>query len=256
MKKIFLILVLATSALSAKTLEFEFGVSTYSHEYEEPNFMKEEGTFVEINGAITYRKDFMARLEVRNGKGKVDYKGSGTTKNVPDVLYEYRALVGKDFISGNYRWTPYFGYGERTLNDDSSAMISDTGSIGYERESKYLYIPLGLTLERRFAGWAISPTIEYDYFLEGRQKSNLAYLTPILGTPYYDIENKQVDGNGFKLKLKFIKDFKNDTQMSFELFYHQWSIDDSQLTIDPDGSAWLEPKNNTKQFGVRVGYMF
>lgn len=257
MKPYFLLAVmLLTTGVSAGDYEFEFGISSYQHKYFEPGIMSEKGRLTGIKGSVAYRNSFFAKIEAENGKGKIEYNGTGKTEGVPDNFYSFRGLLGKDILRGNYRFTPYIGLGRRYLNDNSANMISDTGGIGYERESKYTYIPIGIEMKYQMFGWAINPSIEYDYFLEGRQTSHMAYLTPILAGTYYDFTNKQNDGRGFRASLKFLKDITKKTSLALEIFYRQWDVDDSTIWVAPDLTGWYEPQNRTRQLGVGVSIIF
>ncbi|MBN2779838.1 MAG: hypothetical protein JXQ74_02095 [Alphaproteobacteria bacterium] len=257
MKRFFLMTaLLLTTGVSAKNFEFEAGINSYQHKYFEPGIMSEKGRLLGVKGSVSYHNSFFARLEAENGKGKIEYNGTGVTKGVPDNFYSYRGLIGKDLLRGNLRFTPYAGLGRRYLNDNSNNLISDTGGIGYERQSKYTYVPIGLEMKYQMFGWALNPSIEYDYFLEGEQTSYMGYLTPILAGNYYDFTNKQNDGRGFRASLKFIKDLPNKTSLAFEIFYRQWDIDDSTVWVSPDLTGWYEPQNRTRQLGVGMSVIF
>ena len=46
---------------------------------------------------------------------------------------------------------------------------------------------------------------------------------------------------------------KGDTvDLIIEPFFRYWEIHDSKQTKDPGGSIWLEPKNNSKEFGINL----
>ncbi len=256
--RLFLVLPLLfmTTSVFAEQIQFELGVSSYSHDYEEPGLMKESGTLTGIDASIIYRDGIFAQLSVENGKGNVTYDGTGTTTDVPDNLYEYRALIGKDLLAGQWRVTPYLGYGRRYLNDNSQSMISDESGIGYERQSEYSYVPIGISMRYQVAGWALTPTVEYDYFLEGTQTSYLGYLDPILTGTYQDVTNKQNEGMGYRLSVKLTKYLPNNMAFGVEMFYRYWDIGDSVVFIDSDLNGWMEPANTTEQLGIRASMQF
>jgi len=65
--------------------------------------------------------------------------------NIDDYILEFRGLAGYDFpVSKASFLTPYAGIGYRYLNDDSSGKVASTGALGYERESNYIYSPIGV----------------------------------------------------------------------------------------------------------------
>ncbi len=220
--------------------------------YEEPDVMEEKGFMYGIGGSYTYHKHIMLKAEGRFSYGQVDYKNSGTTDNIDNYMLEFRGLGGYDFLIFNRSIiTPYIGIGYRYLNDDSSGRVSSTGFAGYERESNYYYSPIGIeTLTELNNGWSIGVLLEYDYFWKGKQKSNLG---SIVG--YYDIENDQDDGDGWRGSIKLQKEYLKRFFI-LEPFVRYWDIEDSKTTTDPGGTTWYEPKNNSTEFGVNVSVAF
>jgi hypothetical protein len=192
----------------------------------------------------------MYKAEVRFSYGHVDYEstGSGTSEDIPDLVFEGRLVGGKDLkVFSDSRLTPYLGIGFRYLNDDSGGKRSSLGDYGYERESRYLYIPIGVEFTTRMAeGWLLSPTFEYDLFISGTQRSQLSDVSPI----YPDIKNNQDHGFGLRGSLKFIKEAK-PVSFIFEPYIRYWHIEDSDVDI-----IWYEPENKTTEIGVRLGAQF
>lgn len=80
-------------------------------------------------------------------------------------------------------------------------LILCKNAFGYERESTYIYSPIGIeaiyVLGNR---WSIGVVGEYDYFWEGTQKSNMGWQPG-----YYDIENDQEKGYGLRCSVEFKK---------------------------------------------------
>jgi hypothetical protein len=192
----------------------------------------------------------MYKVETRFNYGRVDYKssGSGTMDNIPDYAFEIRGLVGKDFaVMTDSRLTPYLGLGFRYLNDDASGKRTSRGAGGYERESRYVYIPMGVEFTTRLAeGWLLSPTLEYDYFINGTQISHLSDVNPTDS----DSKNKQRDGYGMRGAIKFVKQNK-PVDFVVEPYIRYWHIEDS----DPTDEGY-EPKNKTTEYGIKMGVEF
>ncbi len=87
-----------------------------------------------------------------------------------DWYAEGRALVGKDFISQNWGWSPDIGVGIRHLSNGT------TGVAGY-RTDDYLYLPVGITARTIVASHnALSVNLEYDYLLHGWQRTHDSQL--------------------------------------------------------------------------------
>lgn len=248
---------------------FEFGFEYNHFRYEEDIFdLVDQGHLFGAYTSYTFRpargnstlEDIIDvyKLEGRFNYGKVDYKsnGSGTLDRIKDWTYEVRLLAGKDFLMGsNMRMTPLVGFGYRYLNDDSGGKQTSTGAFGYEREANYFYIPLGLEFAARVAdSWVISPSIEYDILIQGRQKSHLSDVPG--GFP--DITNKQHDGFGVRGSIKFIKEFPS-VDFVVEPYYRYWDIDDSDVSTGV-GSIFIvsgqEPANTSQEYGVRLGAIF
>jgi hypothetical protein len=231
---------------------WKVGVEMSHITYEEPDVMEEKGFMNGIGGSYTYHNYIMLKAEGRFSYGQVDYKNSGTLDDIDDYMLEFRMLEGYDFhILNRSIVTPYIGIGYRYLNDDSSGRVSSTGHAGYERESNYYYSPVGIeTLTELNKGWFIGVILEYDYFWKGKQKSNLGSIPG-----YYDIENHQIDGYGWRGSIKLQKEHLKRI-FTIEPFARYWNIEDSTITIDPEGYIWYEPKNNSTEFGVNVSVAF
>ena len=247
----------------------EIGFEFNKYRYVEPIFdLVDKGNLYGLYASFTTRpakkqglyEDIidMYKAEIRFNYGLVDYKsnGSGTINGDHDWSLETRLLAGKDYmISPDSRLTPYLGFGYRYLDDDSSGRVSSTGANGYERESRYYYIPLGVDFTTKIAeGWMVTPNLEYDLFIQGKQVSRLSDVNS--GFP--DLRNKQRHGFGLRGSIKFIK-VGNPMSFVFEPYIRYWHIQDSEdQTVT--GSSFivtgLEPENKTTEYGVRLGAMF
>jgi len=200
----------------------------------------------------------MYKADMRFSYGRMDYQsaGSGKIDDIPDWTFEARILAGKDLqVLSDSRLTPYMGFGYRYLNDDSSGKLSTVGASGYERESRYLYVPIGVEFTTRLTeGWLVSPTLEYDVFVSGTQISRLSDVNG--GFP--DIKNKQRSGFGMRGSVKFVKE-GNPVNLVIEPYIRYWHIEDSDETTAA-GPAFivtgLEPENKTTEYGVRLGAEF
>ncbi|MBU1341327.1 MAG: autotransporter domain-containing protein [Proteobacteria bacterium] len=230
------------------------GAQTYYYEYEEPGVMKNEGWFYGIAYSVSYEEDVLIKLDGAVAFGWVDYTStsSGSSDDIKDIMADTRGILGYSIYNNeNTKITPFIGLGYRFLEDDSSNELTTTNNIGYLRESKYWYSPIGVSIEFKLGnGWTIIPEAEYDFFWSGEQKSYLGYLAG-----YEDIVNEQEEGYGYRFSLAFEK--KTDMRSyGFGIFYRYWNIDDSDITIDRWGRGWIEPKNDTSEFGLSVTIIF
>jgi len=237
---------------------FELGPEISYITYKEPGTMKEKGMMYGLVGSYTYHNKLMLKAEGKGSLGKVDYKGAlsdgtpYTMDGIRDYMLEFRGLVGCDFPVGKASTlTPYIGIGYRYLNDDSSS-----DPAGYERESNYLYSPIGIGFIANLGNdWSIGGTGEYDYFWLGKQKSHLDDVLPGLNV----VENRQEKGYGLRGSITLQKKIKT---VDFEVgpFIRYWNIKKSETeTITyygtPVGYGW-EPKNNSTEVGVMLGVKF
>jgi len=244
---------LATSSFAEPVHECESGTEISHRKYEEPGVMEQKGIMYGILGSYTYRDNFMLRAEGLYSFGEVDYENSGTMDNIDDYVLEFRGVGGYDFpVSKDKVFTPYIGIGYRYLNNEfGPGRYTSTGAAGYERESTYIYSPIGI--EGIYAlknGWTLGITVEYDYFWKGTQKSHMGWVSG-----YYDIENDQERGYGLRGSVEFKKKGKK-VDYVIEPFVRYWNIKDSEIITDPGGTPWIEPKNNTKEFGIKFTLKF
>ncbi|MDP2654331.1 MAG: autotransporter domain-containing protein [Candidatus Omnitrophota bacterium] len=267
---------------------FEIGTEAFRYRYVEPGLMKVKGYMYGINTAFTYRvtenknitslkkvfgdgnKINMYRLEGRFSSGWLDYEseGSGTHDDENHYALEMRGIAGYDIPMGeSNRITPFLGLGWRYLKDDSGGARTTTNHWTYDRESKYFYIPGGVELNSRFgSGWSLTLTAEYDIFLSGRQYSHLE--DGPAGSNYDTLKNKQDEGYGARGSLRLMK---SGEQLDFfiEPFVRYWNIEDSDVaaltrngeTVPVPGNpdyvqGGLEPKNNTEEYGIKVGIRY
>jgi len=255
-------LMVATTASAVTPHQIDFGTEVSYIKYEEPSIMEEKGAMFGVFGAYTYRESnvpYVLKADAKFSYGQVDYESvnTGTVDNIDDFLVEVRMAVGKDYVvGGNSRVTPYFGFGYRYLNDQLGGHLSTTGHSGYDRESNYYYLPLGVDLQNTLSSdWTLEWNAEFDIFLTGRQKSHLEDVHPSLNT----ITNTQNSGYGVRGSVKLIKELENTT-LFIEPFIRYWNIDDSNVAVittagTPIGGG-LEPENTSFEAGGKIGFRF
>lgn len=256
----------------------EMGAEASYIRYEEPDIMKDTGYMAGVFAAYTHRtstnrhiktlgdifsdenKINMYRLDGKLSWGQVDYKSrnTGEIDNIDDYMIEIRGTAGYDIpVSDAWRLTPYLGFGFRYLNDDSGGRASTTGHFGYERESRYFYLPIGLETQRTFQkNWIAAMTFEYDVFLDGTQKSHLGDAVSGIDT----VKNDQDGGYGLRGSFKLTKQ-KESYDFFVEPFIRYWNIDDSDLAVitfsgSPIGLVGQEPANNSTEYGFKLGVRY
>jgi len=251
---------LSIGSLSAQPLKkhtFEIGPDISYRTYKESGGMKEEGWMYGLVTSYAYHNKLMLKVEGRGNWGKVDYSNSGEIDNIEDYMLEGRGLVGYDFLIAQvHSITPYIGVGYRYLNDDSSGKTSTTGARGYERESNYLYSPVGLEINVKLGDKLyVKETMEFDYFWRGWQKSHLSDAIPGLN----DVKNTQRRGYGLRGYIGFLI-ITEKIDIEVGPFVKYWSIKQSEEeTITyygtPIGIGW-EPQNYTTEIGFIITARF
>lgn len=249
----------ALAQTPAKKHHFAVGTEISHIKYEEPGVMENEGILYGLVGSYTYRQGIMARAEGKLAYGELDYTGSTwggtplTIDNIPTFLMELRGTTGYDFPIGGpgFTLTPYLGLGYRWLNDHSQRRY--TG--GYERESNYLYAPIGLEASIRLGqGWRLDLTGEYDLFIWGRQISRLSDVNHRLN----DVENDQDGGYGLRGSLRLSR-MAARVGFAIEPYIRYWDIDRSDLALLTDGNEAVlvyEPDNRSTEIGLRFTVLF
>lgn len=239
----------------------ELGASFSYFAYDE-NIMETKGPMAGLHSSWAYRGNLFGHPSFDNSLLKVDsrllygnlkYEG-GTWGGAPleinndnHMLFEFRFVTGRDFTGiGDMRVTPYLGFGYRYLIDYLADYVGD-----YRRESRYYYIPIGVDFKKplpddRSWGW----TLEYDYFLRGRQWSQFSRIG------FDDIGQKQSDGYGYRVSLHYSWTWEYGFYV-IEPYYMYWSVQPSELkplTFHgfPVGGHIVEPDNHTQEIGVRI----
>ncbi len=254
----------------------EAGFEVFDYTYREEGFMKLDGSMAGVYGVYTHhfhenepvgswkevfsgvdRLNFI-RLDSRYSRGtdiKYRSEGTGESENETHFAYETRLVAGADYpVSGTpVTVSPYVGLGYRYLKDDNGGGRTSTGNWSYDRESEYVYIPLGVDVARSFnSGWKAVANLEYDFFVDGTQKSHLEDDPNGIYTE--TLVNDQNQGYGCRGSVKFIKEM-TAVNVVFEPFTRYWHIKASEGACTSD-TCGIEPNNRTWEFGVKAGIQF
>lgn len=236
----------------------EISSSIGSYRYEEPGLMSLEGykLGVDLLATLALPDESFVRGDVRFAFGPVDYSsyGTGSATGNPSLYMEARGLVGDDREGDNAVLALYTGIGYRYLLHDGrgiSCTISEC-FFGYRRESNYFYLPVGVIHRSTLEDEArLVLTLEYDHLLIGKQVSRLSDG----GQGHNDPINTQNKGYGLKASITYDKN-----KWAIGPYVNYWNIDDSNIApiyinglLDGHG---LEPKNNTLEFGIKMGQRF
>ena len=215
----------STQTVFAESSVNEFGIEMSQITYKEPGAMKEQGYMTGLFFSFASYDKLMLKLDGRYSFGSVDYTGAyldGTpvsVDNIKNYSWEPRILCGTRLSNMEKTDTAlyiYTGLGYRYLND-----APPVSQGGYERESNYYYMPLGIEIipaVKYDNDWSTGATLEYDVFRQGKQISHLSDLDPGLN----DVTNAQKHGYGYKKPLLNSKAQIKKTVIA--LFVRHWSI--------------------------------
>ncbi|MBI5079030.1 PEGA domain-containing protein [Candidatus Saganbacteria bacterium] len=230
-----------------------FSIESSNYAYKEPGVMEDTGRMYGITYSnVHYSSQYMLKIkyEGRYFWGLVNYAGrtSGGTpvaiNDISDWGYELRLMWGNDYLlSEAFYLTPYMGGGYRYLNDNSQ--LKDPR--GYQRESKYFYIPMGIEVSRSFNNRFFTAMLEFDYFFGGAQFSRLSDVSH----QYSDVTSDQGSGYGLRCSIGYSQKLGN-INYEGKLFLRLWSINES----DTDANGYYEPANNTTETGFAIGVHF
>ena len=259
---IVLSILLSVYSKITQSAELTLDITSYTYREVDPNdnfFMEDKsapflytvglrnwGDAEETSNTKSTNFSFLYTLEY--SFGNVDYS-SASTGTMKKQYYKSRLeyYLSTSSKVGANDLLPYIGLGYRDLLDDSGYKMSSTNHLGYDRLSKYYYVPIG-------AIWYISDSLslksQYNYFLEGKQ---ISFLNEILPNTYtVNPENTQRLGWGIDLTLRLNLNSKWSTYG----FYRSWNVEDSDAVLCSALIYCLEPKNQTHEIGAGVSYHF
>jgi len=240
----------------------ELGLTISSYSYQEPSLS------VGIT-AVNYGLEYQKTSLLRDGKfvlagidyatGTDRYSGSGTL-DIPRYYYNGKIAIGADWAYRNGIISPYIGLGYRFLNETGGGLTTSTGKVMYDRQSTYLYIPVGLK-QRSLTGFGgmLESTFELDYLVSGNQFSGLSVMNNFGYSNSNDVNNRQTSGYG--LNASFM--YKRPDGWSLGPYWKYWNISSSDLatrTYTYSGTSYTtspyEPANTTEEFGFKALYQF
>lgn len=213
----------------------ELGGQISNYRYQEhvvsnSEFMHETGAKFGVTALATqsFYRGFFVTGDFRFAYSSNDYlSGSGTQHNIPDYLFDTRLLLGKDLFATSPLFpgmlvgiSPYIGIGYRNLLNDWGGTTSSEAK-GYQRDSQYLYLPVGLTHRFAVTGNArVSLNAEYDQLIEGWQTTNLSDVSPA----YPNITSNQHGGYGLRGSVMY-----EQAAWAIGPFFNYWNINQSDM---------------------------
>lgn len=241
---------LSHAALAADN--FSLGLEGFRDHYQEPDpgvQVDEHADYGSVTGGWThsYGRNFTG-LDGRASYGKDDYKStSGVDNGIPQYEFEARLRQGLNVAMGGGTLSPYIGLGTRYFYDKSKDTVTNLGFYGYDRRILQFYAPIGATYTFTSGSWTFAPNAEFDPLLLGKVNSRLQ------NGGGYNITNTQSAGSGYGIRGEFMVGQKG---WQVGPFVRYWHINQSDTTTAPDGSQWVEPRNERLQYGAALRFLF
>lgn len=236
----------------------EWGLEMLDYRYSEPldgPDVKDRGLMIGVHGRWTYtRAAWSVETRGRLAAGRIDYNYGG--ERIDDVIQargDVQFAFGRDFRLGNGATVaPYVGYGVRALADGSGGEVSSQGSLGYDRNIVYQYLPLGVRFYSPTGG--VEMRAQYNRLLDGESESMFSDISPDAPDVVLDMDR----GFGFELAASWTTPVAG-RQMRIGPFVRLWSIEDSDVEIITDGVdavEIIEPRNRTWEVGLHLSHAF
>lgn len=243
------------------------GIQNYA--YHEPNVMSIKGTMQTINAMFGLKltsfitSDIEIYYAMDIGKNTYDGALVRTFSDGREETIPFKSHSNDYYYGGTYRlgFTPlgndsqnnllvYLGISYRYLDN----LIRGQG--GYRREQTYIYTPLGMRAQvklKKFVG--IRGALEFRPLLLGYNKSHFS----MIGRDN-DLTFKQRSGLGAEANIGVDFLLPKDSSIFIETFIDYWNIAESTRTdsyiAGRYAGTFIEPKNTTLAYGIRIGYLF
>lgn len=249
---------------------FEIGAEVFDYGYRERDsgetIVFDDGTIGGFRLGYTQRigSDLFLRARLSAGFGSVDYRapdaaGEVRIRDVDQTIGQLELHLGKDFkIGAASTLTAFAGIGARSLRDGSGGREATDGSLGYDRELNYAYVPLGLEARLPVSkGSAILLGAQYNWVVGGDSTSRFSEIDPEIP----DVELELDRGRGFEASAAFQTKVGSHA-LSFGPFVRHWKIgrSESLIVTNPDDPGekieFTEPKNRTTELGLRLTFAF
>ena len=250
--------------MDSRKSAFTFGAEGRYYRYVEPGLIAHSGPLFGVWSKYQYETAFYRGiLDANLLTGILDYDGAVcSTRNSSTTCSDFTGKTTDIIFKITHRFTyelsSYFdlfaGVGFRGLYDKGD------GSVFYSRIGQYYFLPVGLTT-RWFTdtfseGDHFFMDVEYNYFLKGYMTSRLSEVN----SAYSDVDHEQDNGYGMTIAVGYQENKKSKSApWSYQLFYEKWRVEDSNVAYSYDSVQktkryFVEPKNFTESYGLRVGF--
>jgi hypothetical protein len=236
----------------------EIGLTVSNYAYQEPSASV---SISAINYGLEYQKTtllndgrfILAGIDYATGTDR--YSGSGTL-DIPRYYYNGKIAIGADWAYRSGIISPYIGLGYRFLNETGGGLTTSTSDVMYDRQSTYLYIPVGFKQRSLTGGGSLlESSFELDYLVSGNQFSGLSVMNNFGKSNSSDVNNRQTSGYGLNASVMY----KRPDGWSLGPYWKYWNISKSDLgtwTYTSGSTSVYEPANTTEEFGFKALYQF
>ena len=225
---------------------FQFGIELRQYKYEEPGFVEHNGLLYGFWG------EWLWRSAMGSGRTNADIlfgtlKYDGALCDISNNCTPYTANTKDIIAKGSIRLEFPLATSTNLITGIGGRYLYDKGEgIGfYQRTGTWLFLPAGVNFNLETSVGKLIFEAEYDYIFYGNFRSNLSEV----GSSFTDLTHTQT---GYGLYLSTGLQF-NDFSISG--FYELWDLNESN-TVESNGLFFIEPKNDSKAFGVKAGFRF
>lgn len=246
------ILILSSPAMAqekqhkSQAKNFQIGAELRQYHYTEPGYVDHTGLMYGFWGEWLWNSALGKGRTVGDFVfGSLNYDGAlcdASNKCTP-----YKSST-KDYItkistrleySLNSNTSLFSGLGLRYLYDKG------VGIGFYQRTGTWFYLPLGGYINFETSIGTLVLDLQYDFIVYGNFRSNLSDVS----SSFTDLSHSQ---SGYGLSAE--GGLKLD-DYSVSAFYQLWDLNESD-TVVSNGLYFIEPKNNSTSFGLKLGYRF
>lgn len=256
-------MVLTSGAAAGQTRPgFTVGLGAHDYNYRErvenSTIVRHDGVLVALAASYveTIGSGWFLKAHAEGASGEVDYRNDeGARANDLEQQVSLLELgVGRDLPIGRAVLTPSIAVGVRTLIDDLGGRTASDGSVGYDREIYYAYVPVGLTLGVPVGRSQVSLSARYGFIFGGRSDSELSQADSRLPDLKLDIDGGHLWELNAALSVPL-----GQRALTFGPFVRRWSADASEsrtVRVGPDEILFFEPAARTTEAGLRVSLSF
>lgn len=258
----------ATPAGAQTRPGFEVGLEAfqtgYKEFYEGALFIREDGRMIGLR--LSYTQPIVKGLFVRGilsgAAGSADYDplDEPVVEGIDQSSGRLELHLGYYFmLKGGASLTPFVGYGYRLHEDHGAGHETAAGLLGYDREIKYHYLPVGIASSIPVGGRKrINLSAQYNRLIGGEVTNRFSDLQADVP----DVTLGFNGGHGIEASAMLSLPVGRRHAVNAGPFIRMWDLEesDSFTVVNPDDPTeaiiLTEPENRTTELGIRVSFSF